>query len=216
MQLTQLFKEFDNLQKKFWDKNLDSIYWTGEINNPDICFVFMNPTWKNPSSNKNWKWLKAPWIWTKNVWKMFFELWFIPEDIYLDIKNKKANDWNYNFSEKIYNIVKNRSLYITNLSKATQIDDRPLKNNVFKEYMSLFEKELNLVNPKIIVSFWNQVSSILLNENIKVSETRKKYNIKNIEDKQYKVFPLFYPVWQGMRNMIKTKEDIKWIINNNL
>lgn len=120
---------------------------------------------------------------------MFFELWFIPEDIYLDIKNKKTNEWDYDFAKKIYNTIKNKSLYITNLSKDTQIDARPLKNNVFKEYTRLFKK-------KIIISFWNQVSSILLNENIKVSECRKQYNkIKNTKDKQYKIFPLFYPVW---------------------
>ena len=82
LQLDFLKEDFNKLQNIYWDKNLDPIYWWWEIKNPDICLVFMNPTWKNVSSNKNWKWIKAPWIWTKNVWKMFFWLWFIDEELY--------------------------------------------------------------------------------------------------------------------------------------
>ena len=40
----KLYKEYDKLQKKYGDKTLDSIYNGGESNNPDILFVFMNPT----------------------------------------------------------------------------------------------------------------------------------------------------------------------------
>ena len=52
--MEELYKVYDKLQKKYGDKNLDSIYNGGCTNNPDICFVFMNPTGKNPSSMKNW------------------------------------------------------------------------------------------------------------------------------------------------------------------
>ena len=55
LELEQLKKEYNKLQKKYWDSSLDAIYWAWEINNPDICFVFMNPTWKNVSLNKKWK-----------------------------------------------------------------------------------------------------------------------------------------------------------------
>ena len=47
MNLKQLEKEYDKLQIKYGDKNLDSIYNGGCSNNPDICFVFMNPTKRN-------------------------------------------------------------------------------------------------------------------------------------------------------------------------
>ncbi len=62
MQITNLFPYFDELQKVYGDSNLDAIYGCGEIHNPDICFVFMNPTSRNVATNKDWKGLKAPWI----------------------------------------------------------------------------------------------------------------------------------------------------------
>lgn len=44
MTLSNLTKEYDKLQQKYGVKELDSIYNGGCDKNPDICFVFMNPT----------------------------------------------------------------------------------------------------------------------------------------------------------------------------
>ncbi|MDD3156252.1 MAG: hypothetical protein PHP14_02395 [Candidatus Pacebacteria bacterium] len=52
MQITKLFRKFDELQKLYGEKNLDSIYGCGQTNNPKLCFVFMNPTARNISSDK--------------------------------------------------------------------------------------------------------------------------------------------------------------------
>jgi len=216
MQVAKLIKEFDRLQNIYGDKNLDAIYGAGQINNPKLCLVFMNPTGRNVSSNKNWTELKAPWIGTKNVWKMFYQLGLLNKDLFHEIEAKKPNDWDYKFSKKVYKKVKDNSIYITNLSKATQIDARPLKNNVFKKYLVLFKDEINSISPKIIITFGNQVSSILLGKNIKVSEYRKKYELIDLNGNKVKVFPVYYPVGQGVRNIKKAKEDINWIIENQI
>ena len=50
--LEDLNKKYDKLQKVYGDPNLDSIYNGGCTNNPDICFVFMNPTGKNIDHQK--------------------------------------------------------------------------------------------------------------------------------------------------------------------
>jgi len=214
MQLKQLFDEFDELQKIYGNENLDAIYGCGEINNPDISLIFMNPTARNVSSNKQWAGLKAPWIGTKNIWKMLQQLGLINKELVDKISNKKPSEWNYKFAEEVYREVCNNSLYITNLSKATQSDASPLKNAVFKSYMDLLKKELSIIKPKIIIVFGNQVSSILLNKNIKVSDYRKKHEFIEIDDTKLKVFPVYYPIGQGMRNIGAAKEDIQWILEN--
>ncbi len=214
MQIKKLLKRFDELQKIHGNKNLSAIYGAGQIKNPKLFLVFMNPTARNISSNKNWKGLKAPWISTKNVWKMFYNLGFFEKNFFNKINNKKPNEWNEDFAEEVYKEVKRNSIYITNLSKATQVDARPLKDNVFKEYLELFKEEINTIKPKIVITFGNQVSSVLLNKKIKVSEYRKKYEVLKIDKTEFKVFPVYYPVGQGMRNIDKAKEDIKWIIKN--
>lgn len=214
MQITRLFPQFDELQKVYGDKNLDAIYGCGNINNPKLCLVFMNPTARNVASNKQWTGLKAPWIGTKNVWNMFYQLDLFSKTFIDEINSKKPADWNYNFALEVYKKVSDNFFYITNLSKATQIDAKPLPNIVFKKYIELFKTEISIIKPKIIITFGNQVSSIILNKNIKVSEYRKKHEILEIEGVQYKIFPVYYPVGQGMRNINIAKEDIAWIIQN--
>ena len=51
--LDPLFAKYDKLQKKYGAKELDSIYFGGYSKNPDICFVFMNPTGRNIASQKS-------------------------------------------------------------------------------------------------------------------------------------------------------------------
>jgi len=216
LQIEKLFGAFDKLQKKYGDKNLTAIYGAGKIKEPEIVFVFMNPTAKNVSTSKNWKGLKAPWIGTKNVWRMFYTLGFLDKDIFEEIISKKAQDWDYDFSEKVYKHIKDKSIYITNLSKATKIDSKNPPNSEFKDYLDLFKEEIKILKPKVIITFGNQVSSVILDKNIKVSENRKKDYALKIGNKEFKFFPVYYPVGQGQRNISKAKEDLEWILNKNI
>lgn len=214
--LLKLNKSYNRMQKKYGDKSLDAITNGGKINNPDICFVFMNPTGRNIASKNTWKGIKSPWIGTKNIWKLFHSVELLSDDLYNEIVEKKPKDWNYDFAKKVYSEVENKNYFITNLGKCTQIDARPLSDDVLGSYLKLLLKEINVVNPKIIITFGNQVSSIILDKKISVSETRKKYFDKMINRKLYKIFPVYYPVGNGIFNIDKAIEDIKWIIKNYL
>lgn len=209
LQIKSLFPKFDKLQKIHGDKNLFSIYGAGCIKNPKLFFVFMNPTSRNVSTSKSWKGIHAPWIGTKNVWKIFFEVDAISKNTYEKILKMSASQWTEEFAKSLYEELSKKKIYITNLAKCTQIDARPLKDKIFHEYRNLILDEIRLINPKNIISFGNQVSSILLNKKIKVSD----YNDLDFEilEKKYRVYPVFYPVGQGMRNMPKAISRIKLI-----
>ena len=211
--LQELNKEYDKLQLKYGAKELDSIYNGGCDNNPDICFVFMNPTGRNVASDKSWKGLKSPWIGSKNIWDLFYEVRLLDEDIYFKIKSIKGKDWTEEFASEVYNNVKKHKYFITNLGKCTQVDARELPDSVYEKYLDLLYKEFEIVKPKIIVLFGNQVSSIVLNEKVSVSQSRKKLYIKNINGKDYKFYSVFYPVGNGRFNIDKSIEDINWIID---
>lgn len=169
MQLEDLNVEYDKLQKKYGAKELDSIYNGGCKDNPNICFVFMNPTGRNIASSKDWKGIKSPWIGTKNIWDLFYALDLLDEKIYTKIKSIKGIEWTEEFACEVYSDVEKHKYFITNLGKCTQIDARELPDKVYKEYLHLLEKELEIINPKVIILFGNQVSSIVLNEKISVS-----------------------------------------------
>ena len=212
MTLDDLKIEYDKLQVKYGAKELDSIYNGGCTDNPDICFVFMNPTGRNIASNKTWKGLKSPWIGTKNIWDLFYELKLLDQDVFERIRSMKGTDWTEPFAEEVYENVSKHKYFITNLGKCTQLDARPISNNVYKEYLHLLEKEIEIINPKVVVLFGNQVSSIVLGEKISVSQCRKKQFIKNINGKRYECYSVFYPVGNGRFNIGKSIEDINYII----
>lgn len=216
MNLKDLTKEYDKLQNKYGAKELDSIYNGGCDNNPDICFVFMNPTGRNIASSKDWKGLKSPWIGTKNIWDLFIKLDLLDKEIYSNIKSMKGSEWTEEFANKVYEDVKKHKYFITNLGKCTQIDARELPDSVYKEYLHLLKQEFNIINPKVIILFGNQVSSIVLNEKISVSQVRKKCFIKDINGTKYKFYSVYYPVGNGRFNMDKSIEDIRWIIDNEI
>lgn len=212
MKLEDLTKVYDKLQRKYGAKELNSIYNGGCTENPDICFVFMNPTGRNIASLKTWQGIKSPWLGTKNIWDLFYSLGLMDKEIYEEIKKKKGSEWTPTFAEQVYNDVAKHKYFITNLGKCTQVDARPLLDSVYKEYLELLKKEIEIINPKVIVLFGNQVSSIVLEEKISVSLCRKKEFIREINGKEYKFYSVFYPVGNGRFNIDKSIEDIKWIM----
>ena len=55
-----------------------------------------------------------------------------------------------------------------------------------------------------------------INKKISVSENRKKCHKIQINKNEYKVYPVYYPVGNGIFNIDKSIEDIKWIIENEI
>lgn len=215
MKIKDLKKEYDKLQKKYGAKELDSIYNGGCEENPEICFVFMNPTGRNIASNKEWTGRKSPWLGTKNIWKLFYNVNLLSQKTFDKIQEKKPKEWDYNFCDYVYKEIEENKIFITNLGKCTQIDARPLPDEVLEKYLELLFKEIDIIKPKIIITFGNQVSSIILNQKISVSENRKKYHELEINKRIYKVYPVYYPVGNGIFNIDKSIEDIRWIMGKN-
>lgn len=212
MKIKDLDKKYDELQKEYGDKSLHSIYNGGCEENPIVCFVFMNPTGRNIASYSTWKSRRSPWIGTKNIWKLFYKINLLDKPVFEKIQEIKPNDWTEDFAEEVYRNVSKHKYFITNLGKCNQIDARPLPDKVYKQYLDLLYKEIEIINPKKIITFGNQVSSIFLNQTINVSKCRKTKFIKEINNKKYEVYPTYYPVGNGMRNIDIAAEDIKYIL----
>jgi DNA polymerase len=173
----------------------------------------MNPTARNISADKNWKGLRAPWLGTKNIWKLLYKLEFISKSSFDKTQKIKFGDWTYDFSKNIYQEINENKVYITNLAKCTQIDAHSLNDRIFREYLDLMFREILSVNPKKIITFGNQVSSILLDKKIKVSNYKNKEGeTLNVRNKKFLVYPTYYPVGQGMRNMNLAVERINKVL----
>src|SRR3954470_10782254 len=115
MQLTKLHKHFDKLQSKFGAKKLNAIYGAGEIHSPTVCFVFMNPTARNVSAVESWNGMRAPWLGTKNTWKLLTAIGLLPKQLNDQIQSKRSQDWDTEFAQNIYKEIKRSKCFITNL-----------------------------------------------------------------------------------------------------
>ena len=173
LQLSNLHRHFDRLQQQYGCPDLDSIYGAGCIDKPDLCLIFMNPTSRNIAADRHWKGLKAPWLGTKNSWKLFQGIGILSQQTLAEIQSKKPADWDEDFAEKIYREIAANKAYVTNLGKCTQSDASPVSNTVFKQYLTLLEQEIDQIRPQTVITFGNQVSSLFLNQPVCVSQQRR-------------------------------------------
>ncbi len=150
----------------------------------------------------------------KKCLEYFFDLGFLSKSLYQKTQTFKSGDWTNEFCNTIYSELKKQKVFVTNLAKCTQLDARPLKNTVFNNYLKLTKKEISLIQPKHIISFGNQVSSILLSKPISVGNyTSTNNELLEIDGKIFKVYPTHYPVGQGRRNMPLAIKRIEKILN---
>lgn len=211
-QISDLDVFYDKMQKIYGEKTLHAITNGGCIQRPKVCFVFMNPTGRNIASAPSWKGIHSPWIGTKNVWKLFYRVGLMSEEVFSTIQRIKGNEWTEEFARQVYAEMEKAGVFITNLGKCTQVDARPLPNAVYQEYLALLYKEIELLEPERIVTFGNQVSSIVLGKQICVSKCRGIAYPLEIAGHTYTVYPTYYPVGNGMRNIDLAVEDIKKIL----
>ena len=218
LQISSLFEQFDNLHQIHGDKSLNSIYGAGQINSPDICLIFMNPTATNVAAKTSWRGLRAPWLGTKNVWRLLNKLkLFNNLELLNQINSMKPEEWSEEFCLILYEEIAKQSIYITNIAKCTQIDARHLADSVYREYLPLMRTELAAIKPKAIIALGNQVSSVLLQKPISVSKyAEDEFEfLKMSDDLSLKVYPTYYPVGQGMRNMLKSISRINRVLEIN-
>lgn len=211
-QLSQLFTEFDRLHALHGSAAHAPVYGAGETRRPKLCLVFMNPTARNISADPDWPGLRAPWLGTKPVWRLLTSLKLLDSTLANQIDQLKPGDWTPALAQTIYQDIALHSVYITNLAKCTQPDARPLTNKVMREYRTLMLKELDLLNPQAVVTFGNQVSSVIIGKSITVSNyPDSEYEELTTNNFKHLLFPTYYPIGQGTRNLLKAVSRIRKI-----
>ena len=213
LQLSQFFPALHALQLVHGDKSLLPVYGAGCLSNPKICFIFMNPTAKNISTRPEWSGLRAPWVGTKNIWKLLSALDLVDLADFEQIQAMRPSDWTADFVVALYQSLADKKVYITNLGKCAQVYARALPDKVLKAYLDHTYEEVATLQPKHIVTFGNQVSSIFLKKKVSVSQyTDSQFEQLLIHDSLFHVYPTYYPVGLGMRNMHKAIARIASIL----
>jgi len=197
--LSELWNEVDNCKEcKDSDNKLKHILGGGKETNPEIMFVFINPTYRNITANPNHKGRRFPFIGTREIWDAFIKSGILDSSI---LKNFSNADF-------VINEVEKKEIYFTNLVKCTTPNSELPDTKLINKKLSLLFKEIDIVKPNLIVTFGLLPFYAITGSKIKLSEFYNKqlksnnlitYTSKEIEGAAYNVFPCYFPVGRGKR-----------------
>ena len=194
MKIEDLRKDYDELQVKYGAKELDSIYNGGCEKNPDICFVFMNPTGKNIASDKSWKGRKSPWLGTKNIWKLFYKVDLLSEEIFNKIQEKKPKEWDYEFCDYVYE----------------EIEKNKERDCIFLDIPLLYESHLEYLCDEIIVVYLDeqrQVQRLMARDHIDESYAYTIINNQISSLKKREMADIVFDNNQGIEELYKQIDE---------
>ncbi len=200
--LISLYKKFDSCErcKKFGNK-LQHILGGGCTENLKICFILINPTYNNISSNPNWTGKRFPFVGVKHFWKVIHDAGLLSKST-LDYIYKFK--WTEETSNLILKELNERKLYFTNLVKCCGSDGANPSKQIIREDLPLLLEEISLVNPERIITFGALPFKALTGADIKLNNYLEEAKSKGctsftaqIKGKIYPVHPCFFPVGQG-------------------
>ncbi len=201
-------------QQYYGDHTLDAISGAGQIKQPKLAFVFINPTHRNISTSPAWNGLKAPWIGCANIWQLFADADLIDKEMNQVIQATKIN-WSEQFALDVYSHVAGQDLYITNIVKWAGLDAKLPEREKIRLYAPLLIEELRIVQPKRIIAFGQLTFDGLLRQlGIKAQGTFGAMNeatldtglIQSIQTEVGEIIPCYFPVGQGIKNRAKAVE----------
>jgi hypothetical protein len=204
-------------QQYYGDHTLDAISGAGQIKQPNLALVFINPTHRNISTSPDWNGLKAPWIGCANIWQLFADAGLIKEEINQAIQAAKTN-WSEQFALDVYSHAANQGLYITNIVKWAGLDATLPEREKIRLYAPLLVEELRIVQPKRIIAFGQLTFDSLLRElEVKTPEKFGAMNeatlntgvVQGIQTEIGEIIPCYFPVGQGIKNRAKAVELLK-------
>ncbi len=216
--LDDLWKIVDDINHKhFPENNLKPILGGGKTFRPKIMFVFINPTHANISSNPNWQGPRFPFIGTKPIWRIFHQAGMFDDRLMDKINNSKF--WSLGFTNEVFNFLKLKSFYLTNIVKWTGPDAALPSPEKIKLFLPILEREIEIVQPRYIVTFGLIPFENITRQKIKLinyySEVMKNKKLKffnmNYNGFGTKVIPCYFPVGRG--DPKKAVEILK-LVNN--
>lgn len=204
-------------EKHFPENDLMPVLGNGKNSQPKVMFVFINPTAKNISSNKNWRGPRFPFIGTKQIWRVFHQAGLFDDELMNKINN--SGYWSLEFTDKVLDFLKGSSFYFTNIVKRTGKDATLPNSEKIKLFLPILEREIGIVQPEYIVTFGLIPFENMAKQKIKLND----YYSKTIKDKKLdfyevefgdfktKVIPCYFPVGRGKP---KKAIEILRLVNN--
>lgn len=206
-ELLEIYKQFDNCKRcNKLNNPLRHILGGGKFRNPKFFFLFINPTHLNISAHKTYQGKRRyPFIGVRYFFKRLSEAGFLDKGVVDGIYKR---GWQIEDEDRIEKSLCKNDVYITDLIKCSQFHPNSPKKEIIKEDFPIFQKEIDIVSPKYIVTFGKIPFEVLANQNIRFKDYLKRIRdntyqpIKSIDilGKKYDILPCYFPVGRGNPN----------------
>lgn len=181
---------------------LKHMSWVGKKSEPDIMFVLMNPIALNPTLHKTYDGALLPFAGRKAFWKVLVEANLLPEDLLAKIKTKP---WNDQITSVVIEALIEKNYYITELVKCPSQKAIDPDNEQVKTGLDILKREIDLVQPKRIVTFGLLVFQALTGQKVKLKEYLEQlrngqaqpFYVEAASGQKYEVFPCYFPTGRG-------------------
>lgn len=185
--LKGLWRHVDLIDKEnFPNSGLAPIYGGGREKNPDLMFVFINPTSRNISSDPSWAGPRFPFIGTKHVWRVFHKAGLFDDNLMSYIESNPR--WSVRFANEVRDFLDSNSIYISNVVKSTGADAALPNSAKIALFLPSLMREIELVKPKRIIAMGLIPFERLTNQRIKLSD----YHTCALKDKSLGGYPLSF------------------------
>lgn len=206
--LQRLYEKVDDCEFCKADGNpLQHIHGFGALN-PDLMLVLVNPTYRNLSSDPEYKDVRFPFIGVRQFWKVLADGGLIDKDVAYELPLRK--DWNGNHTEQVKRELIRNKLFLTNVVKCCYDHSAYPSDRVIKVQTKILAEEIKIVNPQKIVAFGGLVYKVLTGKSIKLSEYWSGEAGKELEvisGLSISVEPCYFPIGRG--NPKKAAEIMK-------
>ena len=204
-ELAQLWQAVDDCSDcRQASNSLRHIMGGGLESEPDMMFIFINPTHRNITSRADYDGPRFPFLGTSEIWRVFADAGLLERDLISWIDN----GWNQDLIAKVICTVRDAGFYFTNLVKCTQPDSRMPSRKMIRKKLDLLVREISIVHPKLIVAFGALPFKTLSNAELKLA-THYENQISSVDlltypsipvlGETFRVFPCYFPVGRGDR-----------------
>ena len=199
-----LLREIDvHHDRHFPGHGLRPIPGGGQHVRPEAMFVFINPTAANVSASPGWEGMRAPFIGTRAVWRIFHQAGLIDDSLADEIAARKA--WDVRFAEKVYGTLAGKGYYLTNLVKWAGHDAALPRAALVNLYLPILMREIAFVEPRRIIAFGLMPFGSLTKTPIRLADVHAQMMREGktmsfpctIKGRKYPVIPCYFPVGRG-------------------
>lgn len=196
--LQKLYQQIDRcLFCKKEGNTLQHIHGYGVLR-PRLMFVLINPTYRNISSDPQYRGDRFPFLGVRQFWRVLADGGLVNRKIAFGLPRRL--EWTRTHTEQIKNELVKNKFFLTNIVKCCYCHSAYPHQKVITNQLKLLGQEIDIVKPEKIVAFGGLVYKTLTRETIKLSDYWKNGNKKSAEilsGLHVPVTPCYFPIGRG-------------------